>query len=193
MGVRHIGEAVELKEEFQKTGNATRMFLRKLRGSLLGAGEIPLPALDDFEPAARRTLELAPEEARHFNHAFVGTEHILLGLMRSESKSLSNVMRRLGVGSAAVRLEIEQIVTAGTGAVGSTTIPFTPRARRALRLAAQEAKSLSERQVSAEQVFLGLLREGGGVAAMVLKKLGVRAESVRAEILKETKARRGAG
>jgi hypothetical protein len=185
IAVRHIGGAVELKKEFKKTGNAKWMFLRKLRGFLLGAGEIPLPALDNFEPAARRTLELAPEEARHFHHTFVGTEHILLGLARSESKSLSNVMQRLGVSTAAVRREIEQIVTAGTGASTLTTIPFTPRARRALRLAAQEAKGLSDRQVRAEHVFLGLLREGGGVAAMVLKKLGVRAENARAEILKE--------
>jgi ATP-dependent Clp protease ATP-binding subunit ClpC len=164
-----------------------------LKYSLLGVGEIPLPALDNFEPAAMRSLELAPEEARHFNHGFVGTEHILLGLTRSESKSLSNVMRRLGVSSEAVRLEIEQIVTAGTGGCVPIHIPLTPRARQALRLAAQEAKSLSECQVRAEHVFLGLLREGGGVAAMVLKKLGVRAENARAEILKEIRALREAG
>jgi ATP-dependent Clp protease ATP-binding subunit ClpC len=95
-------------------------------------------------------------------------------------------MRKLGVSSEAVRLEIELTVTAGAVPSAATTIPFTPRARQALQLAAREAKSLNERQVRAEHVFLGLLREGGGVAAMVLKKLGVRAESARAEILKET-------
>jgi hypothetical protein len=186
MAVRHMGEAVELRKEFRKTGNAKRMILRKLKGFILGGREISFPALDNFEPAARRTLELAPEEARHFKHGYVGTEHILLGLTRSESKSLSNVMRKLGVSSEAVRLEIELTVTAGAVPSAATTIPFTPRARQALQLAAREAKSLNERQVRAEHVFLGLLREGGGVAAMVLKKLGVRAESARAEILKET-------
>jgi len=193
IAARHIGEAAELRKEFTKTGNVAWVFLRRLKRFLMGARDIPLPALDRFEPAARRTLELAPEEARHFNHTFVGTEHILLGLTQSESKSLSNVMRRLGVSSEAVRLEIEQIVTAGTGASASTAIPFTPRARRALLLAVQEAKSLGERQVRADHVFLGLLREGGGVAALVLKKLGVRAETARAEILKEISPLRGAG
>ncbi len=192
LAVRQMGEAVELNEEFKKAGNGKWILFRKLRGILLGDNDIQIPALESFEQAARRTLALAPEEARHFNHAFVGTEHILLGLLRSESTSLSNVMRKLGVSSAAVRLGIEQIVTAGSGAEVSTTLPFTARARRALLLASQEATKLNERQVRAEHVFLGLLREGGGVAARVLKKLGVRTESARAEILKETNPPPGA-
>src|SRR5580700_1677843 len=83
MAVRHIGQAVALKKEFMKTSNPKAVFLRKLKSFILGVREVPLPALEDFEPAARQTLDLAPEEARQFNHNFVGTEHILLGLTRS--------------------------------------------------------------------------------------------------------------
>ena len=192
MAVRQVGNPVELRKEFVKTGTQRWLMLRKLKGFLLGAGEIPLPALNNFEPAARRTLELAPEEARHFNHNFVGTEHLLLGLMRSDSKSLSKVLRTLGADNEAVRLEIGRMVTAGAVAGAPTPVPFTPRARRALQLAAREASSMNERHVKAEHVFLGLVREGGGVAAMVLRTLGVRLESARAEILTELSRHRGA-
>jgi hypothetical protein len=192
MAVQHVGKAVTLKKEFMKTGNSKLVLLRKLK-SFLGIKEAPFPATDDFEPAAKQTLELAPEEARHFNHTFVGTEHILLGLTRSGSKSVLNVMQKLGVTSDALRGEIERFVSTGPMAVTATTIPYTPRAREALQLAAEEARKQNQYHVKAEHIFLGLLREGGGVAAVVLKNLGVRLESARAEVLKEISTRPEAG
>lgn len=188
LAVQRIGQALELKKEFMKTGNAKWMLLRKLRCFLLGVREAPLPALDNFELAARQALELAPEEARQFNHDFVGTEHLLLGLTRSGSKTVLKVMHALGVESEALRLEIERFVAVGAVAAPATEIPFTPRARQALQLAAEEARKLNQRHVKAEHIFLGLLREGGGVAAMVLKALGVQLERARAEILREMSA-----
>jgi len=185
LAVQQIGQAVELNQEFMKTGNAKWMMLRKLKGFLLGVPEVPLPALDNFEPAARQTLKLAPEEARQFNHDFVGTEHLLLGLTRSGSKTLLKIMQQLGVESEAVRLEIERFVSVGAVAASATEVPFTPRARQALQLAVEEARKLNQRHVKAEHIFLGLLREGSGVAAVVLKALGVQLERARAEILRE--------
>jgi hypothetical protein len=193
IAVRHIGRAVALRKEFMKTSNMKWTLLRKLKSFIFGVREVPLPALDNFEPAARQTLDLAPEEARHFNHHFVGTEHILLGLTRSGSKTVANVMQKLGVTGDALRLEIERFVSIGAVAVPAAKIPYTPRARQALQLASEEAKKLNQHHVKAEHIFLGLLREGGGVAAAVLKNLGVRLESARAVVLKEMSAHPEAG
>ena len=191
--VRHIGQAVALRKEFMKTSNSKAVFLRKLKSFILGVREVPFPSLEDFEPAARQTLDLAPEEARHFNHNFVGTEHVLLGLTRSGSKTVSNVLQKLGVTGDALRVEIERFVSVGPAPVTAHDIPYTPRARQALQLASEEAQKLNQHHVRAEHIFLGLLREGGGVAAVVLKKLGVRLENARAEILKEMTAHPEAG
>jgi hypothetical protein len=191
--VRHIGHAVALKKEFMKTSNAKAVFLGKLKSLLFGVREVPFPALNNFEPAARQTLDIAPEEARHFNHDFVGTEHVLLGLTRSGSKTVANIMQKLGVTGDALRVEIERFVSVGPVSVTAAKIPFTPRARQALQLASEEARKLNQTHVNAEHIFLGLLREGGGVAAVVLQKLGVRLENARAEILKEMRAHPEAG
>jgi Clp amino terminal domain, pathogenicity island component len=188
IAVQRIGQALTLKKEFMKTDDIKGTFLRKLKRFLLGPGDAPLPAVEDFAPAARQTLELAPAEARRFHHDFVGTEHILLGLIQSGSKTVGNVMRELGVDSEAVRLEIGKIVSMGPVHEITSKILLTPRAREALQLATEEARKLSQPRVKAEHIFLGLLREGSGVAALVLKKLGVQIGSVRMEILKELRA-----
>jgi hypothetical protein len=188
MAVQRIGQAVPLKKEFMKTSGFKKKVLRILKALTPAGGKASLPALDQFEPAALKTLQLAPDEARHFNHDFVGTEHILLALNRSGSKALVNVMQKLGVQDEILRREIERFVSTGPVAVTAAKIPYTPRARKSLKLAAEEARKLNEPHVRAEHIFLGLLREGGGVAALVLKRLGVRLETARAEILKEMNA-----
>jgi hypothetical protein len=192
IAVLNIGQAAPLKKEFMKTGNFKSVLWQKVK-SVLGIRTVSLPALDTFEPAALQTLQLAPAEARHLNHTFVGTEHLLLGLIKSGSKSVSNVMQKLGVKSDALLREIEQFVPVGPAAVTAAEIPYTPRAREALQLAAVEARKLNQPHVKAEHIFLGLVREGGGVAAIALKNLGVRLETARAEVLKEMTAHPEAG
>jgi hypothetical protein len=191
--VRQIGEASPLRKEFMKTNSPIRTLLRKLKSFVLGAREIPLPALEQFEPAAQQTLTLAPEEARQFKHNFVGTEHLLLGLTRSGSRTVTNVLQKLGVSANLLRMEIERLVPTGPLATAAGQIPYTPRARQALQLSAEEAHRLNQSRVRPEHIFLGLLREGSGVAALVLKNLGVRLESARAEVLKEMRAHPEAG
>jgi hypothetical protein len=189
VAVRNMGEVTELKREFMKTTNSTwTRFLAGLKRFVLGVRGVPLPALEAFEPAARQTLEFAPEEARRFNHDFVGTEHLLLGVMRSGSKGVSSVMLRLGVSADVVRLEIEKFVGKGPEGDAAATLQFTPRARQALHLAVDEARQLNQRNLKPEHIFLGLLREGGGVAALVLKNLHVSLDDARAEVLKGMKA-----
>ena len=188
IAVLRLGEAVALKKEFMKARETKWTLLRKLKRAFLGVDEIPFPSSEYFSPAARQTLELAPEEARHFHHDFIGTEHVLLGLTKSNSRIVSNVMRRLGVDGEAVRLEIEKIVSSGPTHEIAAKIPFTPRAQKALRLAADEARALNQPSINAEHILLGLIIEGGGVAAMVLKNLGVQLERAREEILREMRA-----
>jgi Clp amino terminal domain, pathogenicity island component len=183
--VGQIGHPGELGVEFKKIGGSPRRWLRRVKEVFLRAPESPFPSLDHFGSAARRALEIAPDEARRFHHDFVGTEHVLLGLIQSTTGSVANVMRRLGVDAATVRAEIAMLVGTGLARESSATIPFTPRARRALRLATIEAKALHHEAVKEEHILLGLLLEGGGVAALVLKNLGVNAAAARKEILKE--------
>jgi hypothetical protein len=140
---------------------------------------------NSFTPMARESLEIAGTEALRFHHDFIGTEHLLLGLIRSETGAVANVMRRLGLDTNNVRAEISKIVGNGPKREVAEKIPFTPRARRALQLAAAEAGKLDNGAVSAEHIFLGLLIEGTGVAGLVLKNLGISADAARAEIMKD--------
>ena len=188
VAVGRIGEACELKREFSKVEPASRELLRKLKRFLLGGPEIPFPTLEIFTPNSRQVLEFAPEEARRFRHDFVGTEHLLLGLTKATSGVLANVMRRLGVDTDSIRLEVGKLVHYGVANAEATEIPFTPRARRALQLAVKEASALRQDLVRPEHVFLGLLLEGSGVAALALKELGIRSEDAREELLKEMRA-----
>ena len=143
-------------------------------------------ALAEFTSNAQETLTLAREEAPRLHHDFIGTEHVLLGLTKSPAGIVPKVMQKMGVDSENVRREIEKWVGLGQPATqNSTTIPYTPRAKRALSLAAQEAKALHRTHIGAEHIFLGLLLEGHGVAALVLKSLGVDVEKARAEIRRE--------
>lgn len=141
---------------------------------------------------AWQSFEIAGVEASRFHHDFIGTEHVLLGLLESENSCVPNVLRKMGVSRETVRGEIEKIVGNGPQSQTNRTPPYTPRAMKALKLAILEAKALRCDRVDAGHIFLGLLREGGGVAARVLSGLGVNATKARAEVCEELAKRKDA-
>jgi len=135
---------------------------------------------EKFSERARRVLTLAQEEAQHFNHTYIGTEHILLGLAREEEGVGAKVLANLGVGLSKARSAVEFII--GRGEKPSTSeIGLTPRAKRVIELAIDEARHLGHNYIGTEHLLLGLLREGGGVAANVLDSFGITLERARAE------------
>src|SRR6201746_1597238 len=141
--------------------------------------------MNNFTPRAQQVLALARKEADRFHHNYVGTEHILLGLIKLGQGVAVSVLQKMGLDLAAVRAAVEKQV--GTGQETKTTgsIPYTPRVKKVLALAGKEAKALNHSYVGTEHILLGLLREGEGVAARVLKSLEVDIERTRNEILKE--------
>jgi len=141
--------------------------------------------MNNFTPRAQQVLALARKEADRFNHNFVGTEHLLLGLIKLGQGVAVNVLQRMGLDLDNVRQEVEKEVRGGGEGKVSGNIPYTPRVKKVLSLAAKEAKALSHTYVGTEHILLGLLREGDGVAAKVLKNLDVDIELCRQEILKE--------
>src|SRR6266436_6455119 len=142
-------------------------------------------AMNNFTPRAQQVLALARKEAERFNHNFVGTEHVLLGLIALGQGCAVAVLRKLGLHLEAVRLEVEKQVGTGPDQKMIGNIPYTPRVKKVLALAAKEARALHHTYVGTEHILLGLLREGDGVAARVLKNLDVDIEQTRQEILKE--------
>src|SRR5499425_1914609 len=142
-------------------------------------------AMNNFTPRAQQVLALARKEADRFNHNFVGTEHLLLGLIKLGQGVAVNVLQKLGLDLETVRMEVEKQVGTGPDQKMIGNIPYTPRVNKVLALAAKEARNLNHTYVGAEHILLGLLREGDGVAARVLKNLDVDIEQTRQEILKE--------
>ena len=140
---------------------------------------------NNFTPRAQQVLQLARKEADRFNHNYVGTEHVLLGLIKLGQGVAVNVLQKLGLDLETVRMEVEKQVGQGPETKMVGNIPYTPRVKKVLNLAAKEAKSLQHSYVGTEHVLLGLLREGEGVAARVLKNLEVDIERTRNEILRE--------
>jgi len=135
---------------------------------------------EKFSERARRVLTLAQEEAQHLNHSYIGTEHILLGLLREEEGVAAKVLTNLNVGLGKVRSGVEFII--GHGDKPSTgDIGLTPRAKRVIELAIDEARNLGHNYIGTEHLLLGLLHEGGGVAAGVLDSFGITLEQVRTE------------
>jgi ATP-dependent Clp protease ATP-binding subunit ClpC len=135
---------------------------------------------EKFSERARRVLTLAQEEAQHLNHSYIGTEHILLGLLREEEGVAAKVLTNLSVSLSKVRSGVEFII--GHGEKPSTgEIGLTPRAKRVIELAIDEARNLGHNYIGTEHLLLGLLHEGGGVAAGVLDSFGITLEQVRAE------------
>ncbi|MDD5108116.1 MAG: ATP-dependent Clp protease ATP-binding subunit [Candidatus Omnitrophica bacterium] len=136
-----------------------------------------------FTERARKVIILAKEEARRFNHDYIGTEHILLGLIREGEGVAAAVLQKLDISLENIRIEIEKLVQPGPTTQIIGDIPFTPRAKKALELAAEEARSLGHNYIGTEHLLLGLIREGEGIASQVLLNLGMDLNSVRNEVM----------
>ena len=141
--------------------------------------------MNNFTPRAQQVLALARKEADRFHHNYVGTEHILLGLIKLGQGVAVSVLQKMGLDLETVRNAVEKQVGTGTETKTQGSIPYTPRVKKVLALAGKEAKALSHSYVGTEHILLGLLREGEGVAARVLKSLDVDIERTRNEILRE--------
>ncbi|MEC8413199.1 MAG: Clp protease N-terminal domain-containing protein, partial [Planctomycetota bacterium] len=136
-----------------------------------------------FTDRARKVMSLAQQEAQRFNHEYIGTEHVLLGLVKEGSGVGANVLKRLSIDLRKVRIEVEKLVKAGPEMVTLGKLPLTPRAKKVIEYAIDEARSLNHNYVGTEHQLLGLLREQDGVAAQVLMNLGLKLEEVREEVL----------
>jgi ATP-dependent Clp protease ATP-binding subunit ClpC len=136
-----------------------------------------------FTDRARKVMALANQEAQRFNHEYIGTEHILLGLVKEGSGVGANVLKNLDVDLRKVRLEVEKLVKAGPEMVTMGKLPQTPRAKKVIEYAIEEARNLNHNYVGTEHLLLGLLREHDGVAAQVLRNLNLKLEEVREEVL----------
>ena len=135
-----------------------------------------------FTDRARRVVVLAQEEARLLNHSYIGTEHILLGLIHEGEGVAAKALETLGISLEAVRAQVEEIIGQG-GSSPSGHIPFTPRAKKVLELSLREALQLGHNYIGTEHILLGLIREGEGVAAQVLVKLGADLSRVRQQVI----------
>ena len=136
-----------------------------------------------FTDRARKVMALANQEAQRFNHEYIGTEHILLGLVKEGSGVGANVLKNLDVDIKKLRLEIEKLVKSGPDMVTMGKLPQTPRAKKVIEFAIEEARALNHNYVGTEHILLGLLRETEGIAAQVLMNLGLKLENVRQEVL----------
>jgi ATP-dependent Clp protease ATP-binding subunit ClpC len=138
-----------------------------------------------FTDRARKVMQLANQEAQRFNHEYIGTEHILLGLVKEGSGVAANVLKNLDIDLRKIRLEVEKIVQHGPGGeqVVMGRLPHTPRAKKVIDYSVEEARNLNHNYVGTEHLLLGLLREQEGVAAQVLMNLGLKLEDVREEVL----------
>jgi ATP-dependent Clp protease ATP-binding subunit ClpC len=141
--------------------------------------------LNNFTPRAQQVLALSRKEAERFHHNYVGTEHLLLGLINLGQGVAVNVLQKMDLDLQTVRLAVEKQVGVGPESKPSGAIPYTPRVKKVLALSGKEAKALNHSYVGTEHILLGLLREGEGVAARVLKSLDVDIDRCRNEILSE--------
>jgi ATP-dependent Clp protease ATP-binding subunit ClpA len=135
-----------------------------------------------FTDRARRVVVLAQEEARMLNHNYIGTEHILLGLIHEGEGVAAKALESLGISLDAVRGQVEEIIGQGQAAP-TGHFPFTPRAKKVLELSLREAKQLYSRHIGTEHILLGLIREGEGVAAQVLQKLGADLNQISQQVM----------
>ena len=136
-----------------------------------------------FTDRARKVMQLANQEAQRFNHEYIGTEHILLGLVKEGSGVAANVLKNLDVDLRKIRLEVEKLVQSGPEMVTIGKLPQTPRAKKVIEYSMEDARNLNHNYVGTEHILLGLLREQEGVAAQVLMNLGMKLEDVREEVL----------
>ena len=135
-----------------------------------------------FTERARQVVVLAQDESRQLKHNYIGTEHLLLGLMREEEGLGARVLESLGVSLEAARGQVERIVGKGDEVVNGQ-IPFTPRAKKVLELSLREARSLNHNYIGTEHILLGIVRENDGVAMEILRDLGVDADKIRGEVI----------
>jgi len=136
-----------------------------------------------FTERARKVILLAKEDAKRFNHDYIGTEHILLGLVREGEGVAAAVLASFGLTSDKIRIEVEKLVQPGPSTVISGDLPFTPKAKKVMELATEEARALGHNYIGTEHLLLGLIREGEGVASQVLMNLGMELERVREEVM----------
>ena len=139
--------------------------------------------MNNFTPRAQQVLALARKEADRFNHNYIGTEHVLLGLIKLGQGVAVSVLQRMGLDLESVRMEVEKEVGTGPDQKASANIPYTPRVKKVLALANKEAKQLNHSYVGTEHILLGLLREGEGMAARVLTSLNVDLQTTRNEVV----------
>jgi ATP-dependent Clp protease ATP-binding subunit ClpC len=138
---------------------------------------------DRFTDRARKVMGLARQEAQRFNHDYIGTEHVLLGLVQEGSGVAATVLKNLDIDLKKIRQEVEKLVSTGTTMVTMGQLPFTPRAKKVLELSLEEASNLGHTYIGTEHLLLGLIRESEGIAAQVLRNLKVKVEDVREEVL----------
>ena len=136
-----------------------------------------------FTDRARQAVELAHDEAMRLNHSYIGTEHLLLGLVREGEGVAAQALEALGISLDGVRQQVEQIIGEGQQAPPPGEIPYTPRAKKVLELSLREAKQLGHHYIGTEHLLLGLIREGHGVAAQVLTELGADLNRVRQQVI----------
>ena len=165
--------------------NRLKSLWKTLRAASADEGPGFVETQHNFTPRAQQVLALARKEADRFHHNFVGTEHLLLGLIKLGQGVAVNVLQKLGLDLETVRHEVEKQVGTGPDQKMLGSIPYTPRVKKVLALAAKEATALNHTYVGTEHLLLGLLRDGDGVASRVLRNLGVDTERTRQEILKE--------
>jgi ATP-dependent Clp protease ATP-binding subunit ClpC len=138
---------------------------------------------DRFTDRAKKVMSFARQEAQKFNHEYIGTEHILLGLVQEGSGVAANVLKNMSIDLEKIRHEVEKIVKTGPSMVTMGQLPFTPRAKKVLELSMEEASQLSHNYIGTEHLLLGLIKENEGIAAQVLMNLGVKLDDVREEVL----------
>jgi hypothetical protein len=136
-----------------------------------------------FTDRARKVMQLANQEAQRFNHEYIGTEHILLGLVKEGSGVAANVLKNLDIDLRKIRLEVEKIVQTGPDMVVMGRLPKTPRAKKVIEYAIEEARGLNHNYIGTEHLLLGLIREEEGVGAQVLMNLGLTLRDLRLEVL----------
>jgi ribosomal protein L37AE/L43A len=136
-----------------------------------------------FTDRARKVIQLANQEAKRINHEYIGTEHILLGLVKEGSGVAANVLKQLDIDLHKIHLEVEKIIPSGPDRETVRKLPMTPRAKKVIEYSREEARKLNHNYVGTEHILLGLIHEGEGVAAQVLMNLGLKLEDVREAVL----------
>ena len=136
-----------------------------------------------FTDRARKVMQLASQEAQRFNHEYIGTEHILLGLIQEGTGSAANVLKNLDINPRKIRVEVGKLIQAGPDLVNTGKLPQTSQAKKVIEYAVEEARNFDHSDVDSVHLLLGLLREPDGVAGQVLRGLGLKLADVREEML----------